>query len=100
MKSFNPNVQSKIDELSNYGYIKNFSFNDGKLFYEDESNEEKVEKHYVPQQISVEAEYLYEENGAAVIAFMTYDGVLGYTIDTADKHGEFPIINYLESFED
>ena len=48
----------------------------------------------------MEAEYLYEDKGSAVITFMTNDGELGYAIDTMDATGEFPLINYFEALED
>lgn len=100
MKRAMSEVQSKIAEISDYGYTNIFSFKRGQFLFEKELDEQKTVQSYVAQQISVEAEYVYEETGAAVITFMTNDGILGYTIDKADPSGEFPILNYLESFED
>lgn len=100
MSDFNILVQSKINELYKYGYVNNFSFENGRLFLEIEEDDVTVKKHYVPEQISVEAEYIFEENGSAVISFMTSDGILGYVVDEADATGEFPLINFFESVED
>lgn len=100
MSGFNILVQSKINELSKYGYVNNFSFENGRLFIEMEEDDVTVMKYYVPEQISVEAEYVFEENGSAVISFMTNDGILGYAVDQADATGEFPLISFFESIDD
>jgi len=65
-----------------------------------EEDDIQIEKHYVAEQVSVEAEYLYEDMKSAVITFMTNDGELGYAIDTMDATGEFPLISYFEALED
>lgn len=100
MQNLNPQIEFKINELSDYGYNNNFLFENGELVLRREEDDHQIEKHYVAEQVSVEAEYLYEENGSAVITFMTNDGELGYAIDQMDSTGEFPLINYFESIED
>jgi hypothetical protein len=100
MQNLNPQIAFKINELSDYGYSNGFQFENGELILRKEVEEQLVEKHYVAEQVSVEAEYLYEDKGSAVITFMTNDGELGYAIDTMDAAGEFPIINYFEALED
>ncbi len=100
MQNLNPQIAFKINELSDYGYSNNFLFEDGELVLRKEEDDTQIEKHYVAEQVSVEAEYLYEDKGSAVITFMTNDGELGYAIDTMDASGEFPIINYFEALED
>ncbi|WKK80113.1 hypothetical protein [Marivirga arenosa] len=100
MENLNPQILMKINELSDYGYNNNFQFENGELVLRKEEDDSKIEKHYVAEQVSVEAEYLYEDNGSAVITFMTNDGELGYAIDTMNSTGEFPLINYFEALED
>ncbi len=93
-------IQSKINEISDHGYINNFTFTDGYLVLKQEIDNQEIIKSYVAEQISVEAEYLFEEKGSAIITFMTNDGVMGYSIDKMDSEGEFPLINYIESLDD
>lgn len=93
-------IQSKINEISDHGYINNFTFTDGHLVLKQEIDHQEIIKSYVAEQISVEAEYLFEEKGSAIITFMTNDGVMGYSIDKMDSEGEFPLINYIESLDD
>ncbi len=93
-------IQSKLNEISDHGYVNNFSFKDGHLVLKQEVEEQEITKSYVAEQISVEAEYLFEENGSAIITFMTNDGIMGYSIDKMDSDGEFPLINYIESLDD
>ncbi|WP_375578117.1 hypothetical protein ABWH96_13855 [Marivirga tractuosa] len=100
MQNLNAQIAFKINELSDYGYKNNFQFENGELILRREEEDQQIEKHYVAEQVSVEAEYLYEENGAALITFMTNDGELGYAIDTMNVKGEFPLINYFEAIED
>lgn len=100
MQILNPLIASKITEISDYGYQTNFEFENGELVLRREVDDEQIVKHYVAEQISVEAEFLYEENGSAVITFMTNDGELGYAIDRMDASGEFPLINYFDSIND
>ncbi|RUA38029.1 MAG: hypothetical protein DSY77_00475 [Bacteroidetes bacterium] len=100
MQNLNPQIAFKINELSDYGYKNNFLFENGELVLRKEEDDLQIEKHYVAEQVSVEAEYLYEDKGSAVITFMTNDGELGYAIDTMDATGEFPLINYFEALED
>lgn len=100
MEYLNPTIASKISELSDYGYFNNFTFENGELVLRKAVDEIEIEKHYVAEQVSVEAEYIYEDKGSAVITFMTNDGELGYAIDQADSTGEFPLINYFEALED
>lgn len=100
MQNLNPQIAFKINELSDYGYSNNFLFENGELVLRREVEDVQIEKHYVAEQVSVEAEYLYEDKGSAVITFMTNDGELGYAIDTMDATGEFPLINYFEALED
>lgn len=100
MQNLNPQIASKINELSDYGYNNSFQFENGELVLRKEIEEQKIEKHYVAEQVSVEAEYLYEDKGSAVITFMTNDGELGYAIDTMDAAGQFPLICYFEAIED
>lgn len=100
MQNLIPQIAFKINELSDYGYSNNFLFENGELVLRREEDEIQIEKHYVAEQVSVEAEYLYEDKGSAVITFMTNDGELGYAIDTMDATGEFPLINYFEALED
>lgn len=100
MQNLIPQIAFKINELSDYGYSNNFLFENGELVLRREEEDIQIEKHYVAEQISVEAEYLYEDKGSAVITFMTNDGELGYAIDTMNASGEFPIINYFEALED
>jgi len=100
MQNLNPQIAFKINELSDYGYSNNFLFENGELVLRREEDDVKIEKHYVAEQVSVEAEYLYEDKGSAVITFMTNDGELGYAVDTMDATGEFPLINYFEALED
>ncbi|WKK73797.1 hypothetical protein QYS49_18095 [Marivirga salinae] len=100
MQNLIPQIAFKINELSDYGYSNNFLFENGELVLRKEEDDIQIEKHYVAEQVSVEAEYLYEDKGSAVITFMTNDGELGYAIDTMDASGEFPIINYFEALED
>lgn len=95
-----PQIVLKINELSDYGYNNNFQFENGELVLRKNEEDNQIEKHYVAEQVSVEAEYLYEDKGSAVITFMTNDGELGYAIDTMDATGEFPLINYFEAIED
>ncbi|PTB97883.1 hypothetical protein C9994_00715 [Marivirga lumbricoides] len=100
MNGYNILVQSKISELSKYGYVNNFSFENGRLSVEVEEGDVTVVKYYVPEQISVETEYYFEENGSAVVSFMTNDGILGYAVDQADSIGEYPLINFFDSVDD
>lgn len=100
METLNPQIAFKINELSDYGYSNNFQFENGELVLRKEEDDLQIEKHYIAEQVSVEAEYLYEDKGSAVITFMTNDGELGYAIDTMDATGEFPLINYFEALED
>ena len=100
MQNLNPQTAFKISELPEYGHKNNFLFEDGKLILKIEQDDHQIKKHYVAEQVSVEAEYLYEENGSAVITFMTNDGELGYAIDRMVSTGEFPLINYFEAIED
>jgi hypothetical protein len=100
MQNLIPQIAFKINEISDYGYSNSFQFENGELVLRREDEDQQIEKHYVAEQISVEAEYLYEDKGSAVITFMTNDGELGYAIDTMDKSGEFPLINYFEALED
>lgn len=100
MQNLIPQIAFKINELSDYGYSNNFLFENGELVLRRQEDEIQIEKHYVAEQVSVEAEYLYEDKGSAVITFMTNDGELGYAIDTMDATGEFPLINYFEALED
>ncbi|MGM0579628.1 MAG: hypothetical protein ACQETL_03035 [Bacteroidota bacterium] len=100
MQNLNPQIAFKINELSDYGYSNNFQFENGELVLRREEDDHQIEKHYIAEQISVEAEYLYEDKGSAVITFMTNDGEMGYAIDTMDATGEFPLINYFEALED
>ncbi len=93
-------IQSKLNEISDHGYINNFTFTDGHLVLKQEIDNQEITKSYVAEQISVEAEYLFEEKGSAIITFMTNDGVMGYSIDKMDSKGEFPLINYIESLDD
>ncbi|WKV11086.1 hypothetical protein [Marivirga harenae] len=100
MQSLNPQILIKISELSDYGYNNSFQFENGELVLRKEVEERKIEKHYVAEQVSVEAEYLYEDKGSAVITFMTNDGELGYAIDTMDPTGQFPLLKYFEAIEE
>ncbi|MGJ3235475.1 hypothetical protein [Marivirga sp.] len=100
MQNLNPQIAFKINELSDYGYNNSFQFENGELILRKEEEDRKIEKHYVAEQVSVEAEYLYEDKGSALITFMTNDGELGYAIDTMDATGQFPLINYFEAIED
>ncbi|SMG17483.1 hypothetical protein SAMN05661096_00962 [Marivirga sericea] len=100
MQNLNPQIQFKINEISEYGYNNNFQFENGELVLRKEEEDHQIEKHYVAEQVSVEAEYLYEDKGSAVITFMTNDGELGYAIDTMNSSGQFPLINYFEAIED
>ncbi|MBK6265389.1 hypothetical protein JKA74_10105 [Marivirga sp. S37H4] len=100
MKRYNAIIESKINELSNYGYIHNFLFKDGHLILEKEVDDQKIVKDYVAEQVSIEAEFLYEEKGSAVITLMTNDGELGYVIDKMNSTGEFPFINFYEALDD
>ncbi len=101
MKKFNPQIiQDKINELSNYGYVNNFSFKNGCITLVKEIDEQTIKKDYVAEQFSVEAEFFYEERGSAIITLMTNDGELGYVIDKMDVKGEFPFINYFEALDD
>jgi hypothetical protein len=100
MQNLIPQIAFKINEISDYGYSNSFQFENGELVLRREDEDQQIEKHYVAEQISVEAEYLYEDKGSAVITFMTNDGELGYAIDTMDATGEFPLINYFEAIED
>lgn len=100
MQNLIPQIALKINELSDYGYNNNFQFENGELVLRKNDEDHQIEKHYVAEQVSVEAEYLYEDKGSAVITFMTNDGELGYAIDTMDATGEFPLINYFEAIED
>jgi|GEM_PF-6349586 hypothetical protein len=100
MQNLIPQIVLKINELSDYGYNNNFQFENGELVLRKNEEDNQIEKHYVAEQVSVEAEYLYEDKGSAVITFMTNDGELGYAIDTMDATGEFPLINYFEAIED
>lgn len=100
MENLNPAVVSKISELSDYGYFNNFKFENGELVLRKLIDEMEIEKHYVAEQVSIEAEYIFEDKASAVITFMTNDGELGYAIDRADSTGEFPLINYFEALED
>ena len=100
MNILDSQIQFKINEISGYGYSNNFQFENGELVLRREEDDFKIEKHYIAEQISVEAEYLYEDNGSAVITFMTNDGELGYAVDTMTSTGEFPLINYFEAIED
>jgi len=100
MQNLNPQIQFKINEISDYGYSNNFQFENGELVLRREEEDHHIEKHYVAEQVSVEAEYLYEDKGSAVITFMTNDGELGYAIDTMNAAGQFPLINYFEAIED
>jgi len=100
MQNLNPQIAFKINELSDYGYSNNFLFENGELILRREEDDIQIEKHYVAEQVSVEAEYLYEDMKSAVITFMTNDGELGYAIDTMDATGEFPLISYFEALED
>ena len=94
-------ITAKISELSNYGYVNAFSFENDHIELQKVLEDDSVEvKNYVAEQVSVEAEYVYEENGTALITLMTNDGELGYVIDRTDANGEFPVINYFESIED
>ncbi len=93
-------IQSKLNEISDHGYVNNFSFTDGHLVLKQELEDEEIIKTYVAEQISVEAEYLFEEKGSAIITFMTNDGIMGYSIDKMNGDGEFPLINYFESLDD
>ena len=100
MQDLNLQIADKITEISDYGYSNNFQFENGELVLRKEKDDVQIEKHYVAEQVSVEAEYLYEDNGSAVITFMTNDGELGYAIDTMDSTGQFPLISYFEAIED
>jgi hypothetical protein len=100
MQNLNPQIASKISELSEYGYNTNFHFENGELVLRRIEEDHKIEKHYVAEQVSVEAEYLYEDIGSAVVTFMTNDGEMGYAIDTMNSTGEFPLISYFEAIED
>lgn len=94
-------IELKISELSNYGYVNLFDFSNDHLELKQVKEDDTVEvKNYVVEQISVEAEYVYEEKGTALVTLMTNDGILGYVIDHTDENGEFPAINYFESLED
>jgi len=97
----NTEINSKISELSDYGYVNSFNFSEDHLELVKVKDDESIEvKSYVVEQISVEAEYLYEETGTAVVTLMTNDGELGYVIDQTDENGEYPAIKYFESLED
>jgi len=101
MENYQQEITSKINELSNYGYTNHFNFSQDHLELKRVTEDESVEvKNYVAEQVSVEAEYVYEEKGTAVVTLMTNDGELGYIIDHSDVNGEFPAINYFESLED
>jgi hypothetical protein len=101
MERYQQEIASKINELSNYGYINHFDFSQDHLELKRVKDDESVEvKNYVAEQVSVEAEYVYEEKGTAVVTLMTNDGELGYVIDHSDANGEFPAIRYFESLED
>lgn len=93
-------IQSKLNEISDHGYVNNFSFTNGQLVLKQEIDDQEITKTYVAEQISVEAEYLFEEKGSAIITFMTNDGIMGYSIDEMDSEGEFPLIKYIESLDD
>ena len=93
-------IQSKLNEISDHGYVNNFSFTDGHLLLKQEIDNKEITKTYVAEQISVEAEYLFEEKGSAVITFMTNDGVMGYAIDKIDENGSYPLLSYFEELED
>ncbi|HET8859031.1 hypothetical protein [Marivirga sp.] len=100
MQNLNSQIAFKINELSDYGYNNSFQFENGELVLRREEDDRQIEKHYVAEQVSVEAEYLYEDKGSIVITFMTNDGELGYAVDTMDATGEFPLVNYFEAIED
>lgn len=100
MQNIIPQIAFKINELSDYGYNNSFQFENGELVLRKNEDDREIEKHYVAEQVSVEAEYLYEDKGSAVIAFMTNDGELGYAIDRVDEAGQYPLINYFEAIED
>ncbi|MFQ3214902.1 MAG: hypothetical protein ACJAT1_001275 [Marivirga sp.] len=101
MENLNGVIESKIIELSSYGYVNLFNFSSDHLELKKVKEDESIEvKSYVVEQISVEAEYLYEEEGTAVVTLMTSDGQLGYVIDQINKKGEYPAITYFESLED
>ncbi len=94
-------ITAKINEVSSYGYFNHFNFNNGMLELKKTTEDETVEiKSYVAQQISVESEFVYEDKGTAVVTLMTNDGELGYVIDYSDANGNFPVLDYFESFED
>jgi prepilin-type processing-associated H-X9-DG protein len=93
-------IQSKLNEISDHGYVNNFSFADGHLVLKQQIDNEEITKSYIAEQISVEAEYLFEEKGSAIVTFMTNDGIMGYSIDKMDSAGEFPLINYIDSLDD
>lgn len=101
MENLNNTIESKISELSNYGYVNLFNFSIDHLELKKVMEDDTVEvKNYVVEEISVEAEYLYEDDGTAVVTLMTNDGELGYVIDHTNDKGEFPAINYFESLDD
>jgi hypothetical protein len=101
MENSNNIIDSKIIELSNYGYVNLFNFSNDHIELKKVKEDESVEvKSYVVEQISVEAEYLYEEDGKAIVTLMTSDGELGYVIDQINKKGEYPAITYFDSLDD
>jgi len=94
-------IASKLNELSAYGYVNHFNFNNDLLELIKTKDDEIIEtKNYVLEQVSIEAEYVYEDKGTAVVTLMTNDGELGYVIDHSDDNGQFPALNYFDSLED
>ena len=101
VQGINNIINSKLNELSNYGYVNLFNFENDHIELRKVLEDETVEvKNYVAEQVSVEAEYLYEEDGTAVVTLMTNDGELGYVIDHTNDSGEYPAIKYFESIDD
>ena len=88
MENLNSVIELKINELSNYGYVNLFNFSKDHIELKRVKEDESIEvKSYVIEQISVEAEYVYEDDGTAVVTLMTNDGELGYVIDHTNEKG-------------
>lgn len=96
-----PQIAEKLEEIAQHGYKHEFNFANNKLQLHKELEDETfVDKSYVAEQVSLEAEYYYDDEHKILITFMTNDGEMGYIIDVENKEGEYPVLNYLESIDD